>query len=209
MAPDTSWGLCNWTHATPWKAGFQIVLSTFHSVPKEQQWWRWAALPSRRMPAPRWPSHSLWHELTVRSTLELLRMLWTFDCITARKRHCICSVPWSLLGKWEPSLDIWEAGSPCCASVFPPAPKAVELGPRPALSYTASSERTGAGTRLLVHAWCCVFMASSRWVWGSHAFRSLSTFSTYLSMTVGNSIQSISWEKAPSKRKVLCVRSQS
>lgn len=63
-------------------------------------------------------------------------------------------------------LNIWEAGSPCCASAVPAAPKAVELGQRPALpcpalSYIASSERTGAGTRLLVHAWCCVFIASS------------------------------------------------
>lgn len=60
--------------------------------------------------------------------LALLRMLQTLDCTAARKRHCLCFVHWSLLGEGEPSLDIWEAGPPCCASAFPPAPKAVELG---------------------------------------------------------------------------------
>lgn len=39
--------------------------------------------------------------------------------------------PWCLLGKPEPSCDIWEAGSPCCASASAPTPEAAELGQRP------------------------------------------------------------------------------
>lgn len=62
LAPDTRQGLCNWTHPTPWKASFQIVWSTFHSVPKERQRWRGAAVSS-----PHSPSCGL----TVQSTSEL------------------------------------------------------------------------------------------------------------------------------------------
>lgn len=149
--------------------------------------------------------------------LVLLRMLQTLDCITARKRHCICFVPWSLFGEQESSLDIWEAGSPCCASAFPPAPKAVELEQRPALVYIASSERTGAGTRLLVHAWCCVFIASSSlWHWSCFLKVSLRISCPHIPVTFFSLLehdcwesQFISWERAPSKRNVLCVRSQS
>lgn len=67
---------------------------------------------------------------------------------------------WSLLGKPEPSFDVWEAGPPCCASASPLLRQLSGGRGLPCPTQPALRELVQAPD-VLSTAWCCCFFASS------------------------------------------------
>lgn len=106
----------------------------------------------------------------------------------------MCLVPWSLLGEGEPSLDVREAGSPCSASAFRPAPKAGGLGGGLPCSVQPLREnrcRQQASCPCSVLCFHCFLQSVTleslpHGESEDHVLTPLPTVSTYLSMIVGN-----------------------
>lgn len=95
-------------------------------------------------------------------TLVLLRMPQTLTALRQERSIAYALYPWSLLGKPEPSFDIWEAGSPVVPLPFLPFLRQLSCGRGLSCpTQPALRELVQAPGFLSTALWCFFFVSSS------------------------------------------------